>query len=104
MAEAVDPQLVRAVAVAPPEFLYSPFAAKAINWPAGLALLIGCVMALAVLRVGARVLKEFGITSCYTPGEPLLPIFARRSDLASPKSKMERAMPSGQSGHLPGRR
>lgn len=76
---------------------------KTVDWMALLALLLGICAAMCALRVGSRVLKEFGIDACWVKREPLLPMLARRSDhepaqveQASPQSKGRSKSPSSK--------
>ena len=62
------------------EHVMAPLADKTVDWQALLALLVGIGAAFITLRVGSRVLKEFGCGACWTKREPLLPMLARRSD------------------------
>ena len=43
---------------------------KTVDWMALLALLLGICAAMCALRVGSRVLKEFGIDACWVKREP----------------------------------
>ena len=58
----------------------SPLANKSVDWPALLALMVGIACGFVALRVGSRVLREFGCDACWSKREPLLPMLARRSD------------------------
>lgn len=58
----------------------SPLAGKSVNWQALLALLVGITCGFVALRIGSRVLREFGVDACWSKREPLLPVLARRSD------------------------